>query len=170
MTEKAAWNNIFGSGCNIKICLGDLTTVKTDIIVNAANSSLQHASGLSGAIKKVAGQSIQDDSTAYVKNFGRVPPGSVATTLAYKLPCKYVVHTVGPYYAKNKMNEDKVLYDAAYNSFLAANQVWTFHYFFALPYPSVLPVFIPYLMPLLFVAILTLNSVLDYLIYFMLSY
>ncbi len=84
---------------------------------------LQHASGLSGAIKKAGGQGIQDDSTAYVKAYGNVPPGQVMTTAAGALACKYIVHAVGPFYAQGMLGEDKLLYDACYNSLAAANAV-----------------------------------------------
>lgn len=69
------------TGVSIQCRLGDLTKSTADLVVNAANAAMQHASGLSGQIKKFAGQQIQDDSNDYVKNFGKVPAGSCIVTL-----------------------------------------------------------------------------------------
>jgi hypothetical protein len=83
-TVKYELKNALESGCTLQVCLGDLTKSNADLIVNAANASLQHASGLSGAIKKVAGQAIQDVSADYIKRFGKVLPGECMVTAGYR--------------------------------------------------------------------------------------
>src|SRR4051812_19230586 len=66
--------------CTISIRLGDLTTEKVDTIVNAANSSSQHASGLAGAIIKKSGEIIQDESLIHVAEHGKLDEGNCMHT------------------------------------------------------------------------------------------
>eukprot|EP01120_Amphizonella_sp_Union-15-10_P009367 TRINITY_DN352_c0_g1_i1.p1 TRINITY_DN352_c0_g1~~TRINITY_DN352_c0_g1_i1.p1 ORF type:complete len:234 (-),score=42.31 TRINITY_DN352_c0_g1_i1:112-813(-) len=94
---------------SVEIRLGDLTTEVVDAIVNAANSSLDHASGLAGAIVKKGGQIIQDLSDIYVAERGRLQDGCVATTVSGSLPCKHVIHAVGPVWKNGKFGEEAVL-------------------------------------------------------------
>jgi len=95
------------SGCTIEVCHGDLTKAKTSAIVNAANKKLQHAGALAGAIVRNGGDIIQRESDAWLLKHGAtnastdhpykyLPEGKVATTSGGKLPCKFVLHVVGP--------------------------------------------------------------------------
>jgi O-acetyl-ADP-ribose deacetylase (regulator of RNase III) len=77
---------------------GDITTMATDAIVNAANERLAHGGGVAGAISRHGGPEIQRQSDAWVMQHGRVPTGSAAITGAGKLAAKYVIHAVGPIY------------------------------------------------------------------------
>jgi len=86
-----------------------MTTEDVDAIVNAANASLDHASGLAGAIIKKGGQIIQQESDIYVGKHGKVEEGGVVVTGAGKLPCKHVFHAVGPMWHGGKQGEDIVL-------------------------------------------------------------
>ncbi|HZD34197.1 MAG TPA: macro domain-containing protein [Nitrososphaeraceae archaeon] len=76
----------------IKLVKGDITERETDAIVNAANSYLKHGGGVAGAIVRRGGKIIQEKSD----EIGFVPVGSAAITVAGKLPCKAVIHVVGP--------------------------------------------------------------------------
>jgi O-acetyl-ADP-ribose deacetylase (regulator of RNase III) len=75
---------------------GDITTVCVDAIVNAANSRLQHGGGIAGAIVRRGGNAIQAESDAWVRAHGEVTHAQPAVTGAGSLPCKVVIHAVGP--------------------------------------------------------------------------
>ena len=76
----------------IAVVLGDLTEERTDAIVNPANSALSHGGGVAGAIVRNGGREIQAESSAKAP----VPVGEATVTGAGRLPCRYVIHTVGP--------------------------------------------------------------------------
>jgi O-acetyl-ADP-ribose deacetylase (regulator of RNase III) len=75
---------------------GDLTAEKVDAIVNAANSRLQHGGGVAGAIVRRGGSAIQEESDSWVRANGEVTHARPAVTGAGRLPCKAVIHAVGP--------------------------------------------------------------------------
>lgn len=84
----------------INTIVSDITTLEVDAIVNAANSSLLGGGGVDGAIHKAGGSSILEEcknirNTIYKDG---LPAGFAVTTNAGNLPCKYVIHTVGPVY------------------------------------------------------------------------
>jgi O-acetyl-ADP-ribose deacetylase len=89
-----------------KLIRGDITTLEVDAIVNAANSHLQHGGGVAGAILRRGGPQIQIESN----RIGYVPVGNAAVTSAGDLPCKYVIHAVGPRMGEG--DEDRKLRDA----------------------------------------------------------
>ena len=76
----------------LRLVKGDITERDVDVIVNAANSYLKHGGGVAAAIVRKGGQVIQEESD----NIDFVPVGSAVITTAGKLPCKAVIHTVGP--------------------------------------------------------------------------
>jgi O-acetyl-ADP-ribose deacetylase (regulator of RNase III) len=81
----------------INVMLGDITKVKSDIIVNAANKELWKGGGVCGAIHKAAGVELQKACDAIIDEMmDEVPTGEVQITEGFKLPCKYVIHAVGP--------------------------------------------------------------------------
>lgn len=86
---------------------GDITKEQVDAIVNAANSKLQHGGGVALAIVKAGGYEIQKESDEIIKKIGMLPTGKAVITNAHKLPCKFVIHTVGPIYGEG--NEDEKL-------------------------------------------------------------
>ena len=83
---------------NVDIYTGHLTEQSTEVIVNAANSLLQHAGGLAKVIADAAGPDLTRASQEYIKKHGKVPVSHVMHTTSGKLcpPVKYVIHAVGP--------------------------------------------------------------------------
>jgi len=84
---------------------GDLTTLEVDAIVNAANERLAHGGGLAGAIVRMGGYVIQEESNAWVLEHGPLTPGTAAVTGAGALPCRAVIHVAGPVYRNGRDNE-----------------------------------------------------------------
>jgi len=97
------------NGFSILVRHGDMTTEEVDAIVNAANSSLDHASGLAGAIVKKGGECIQQESDIWIASHGRVDEGGIVITSSGKLPCKHVFHAVGPMWHGGNEGEEIIL-------------------------------------------------------------
>jgi O-acetyl-ADP-ribose deacetylase (regulator of RNase III) len=87
----------------LELVEGDITTMDTDAIVNAANERLAHGGGVAGVISRRGGPAIQRESDAWVRQHGRVETGSAAITSGGSLkarrePPVRVIHAVGPIY------------------------------------------------------------------------
>lgn len=83
-------------GKKLVVYKDDLTKHPVDVIVNAANEKLQHIGGLARDIVRVGGQGIQDECDRYIKRNGPLIDGHVMETGPGQLPCKRIVHAVGP--------------------------------------------------------------------------
>ena len=83
-------------GKRILIKQGDITAETTDAIVNPANSQLLHGGGAARAIAVKGGPAIEEQSRRLIDRIGEVPTGKAVMTDAGRLPCKFVIHTVGP--------------------------------------------------------------------------
>lgn len=83
----------------IELVEGDITTLETEAIVNAANERLAHGGGVAAVIARAGGPVIQKESDKWVRERGRVPTGSAAITAGGNLAAKYVIHAVGPVYS-----------------------------------------------------------------------
>ncbi|KEI01768.1 Appr-1-p processing protein [Clostridium botulinum] len=75
---------------------GDITNESSDAIVNASNGMLKHAGGVAAAIVKKGGREVQEESNKIVRKEGIIPTGGAVITKGYNLPCKYIIHAVGP--------------------------------------------------------------------------
>ena len=80
----------------IHIKQGDITAETTDAIVNPANSQLMHGGGAARMIAMKGGPVINEQSRRLIERIGQVPAGKAVMTDAGNLPCKFVIHTVGP--------------------------------------------------------------------------
>ncbi len=99
---------IYPSGQVLQIARGDLTSETVDAIVNAANATLEHGSGVAGAIVRRGGPQIQAESNQWVSEHGPVTHAKPAYTRSGKLPCRYVIHAVGPRWGEGD-EEDKLM-------------------------------------------------------------
>jgi len=100
----------------IEIVRGDITRIKTDAIVNAANSSLMGGGGVDGAIHRAGGPSILEECKKIVARQGGCAAGQAVITGGGKLPSGYVIHTVGPVWYGGHNDEAKLLGDCYRNS------------------------------------------------------
>lgn len=100
----------------IKVLKGDITKIKADAIVNAANSSLMGGSGVDEAIHKAGGISILKECKLIISETGKCETGKAVITTAGKLPAKFVIHTVGPVWKGGNSKEKKMLAECYKNS------------------------------------------------------
>jgi O-acetyl-ADP-ribose deacetylase (regulator of RNase III) len=99
----------FPHGKKLRLVIGDITKIRVDAMVNAANADLRGGGGVDGAIHRAGGPAIMRDLNGIRASAGGCPTGSAVATGAGSLPAQHVFHAVGPIYRDGKHGEAEQL-------------------------------------------------------------
>lgn len=120
-------------GVRLRLATGDITRIRCDAIVNAANPGLRGGGGVDGAIHRAGGPSILAECRRIVAERGPLPTGEAVLTGGGALPASYVIHTVGPVWQGGHRQESALLRKAYQNSLRLACQ----HNLHSVAFPSI---------------------------------
>lgn len=104
----------------LELVEGDITDLRVDSIVNAANGALKLGGGVAGAIRRRGGPQIQKECDRIIAEKGRIPTGEAVITTGGNLEASYVIHAVGPIHGEG--DEDQKLRKATANSLKLADE------------------------------------------------
>jgi len=107
----------------ITLTQGDITQIKADAIVNAANSSLLGGGGVDGAIHRAGGKKILEECIQIRDRQGKCKTGEAVVTTAGNLPATYVIHTVGPVWNGDEVKVKELLANCYRNSLQLADSL-----------------------------------------------
>lgn len=113
----------------ISVIHGDITTLKVDAIVNAANTSLRGGGGVDGAIHRAAGPELD----LACQKLDGCPTGQAKTTPGFNLSAKYIIHTAGPIWRDGHQHEAELLAACYQNSLIEAQQ----HHCQSIAFPAI---------------------------------
>ena len=114
--NQASCNISLPNGRTLVSVHGDITRERVDAIVNAANSRLIHGGGVAAAISRAGGPEIQEES----RKAAPIRTGDAKTTRAGTLPCRFVIHAVGPVWGGGSSNEEALLASSVENALCRA--------------------------------------------------
>ena len=117
----------------LSIIQGDITKQDTDVVVNAANSSLMGGGGVDGAIHKTGGPAILEECKQIVARQGRLLTGRAVITTGGNLKARYVIHTVGPIWHGGSKGEFELLASAYRESLKLAGE----NHLYSISFPSI---------------------------------
>jgi O-acetyl-ADP-ribose deacetylase len=113
----------------LRVIRGDITRLDVDAIVNAANTRLKGGGGVDGAIHRAAGPELLEACL----QLGGCPTGQARITPGYRLPARWVIHAVGPFWSGGQRGEDALLASAYRSALLLASE----HNLRSLAFPSI---------------------------------
>ena len=115
----------FKSGLKVSVYKTNITKLPVDAIANAANGLLSHRGGVARAISRAAGYDLEDEGQDHIRRHGPLKVTEVVVTTGGSLPCKKVLHAVGPRWSdyKDKALCQRHLVDTVYNCLLKADSL-----------------------------------------------